>query len=111
MGKLEEKRDAASAGRRLSKGDVAVDATPVKMQVVLHVYDLGTDNVGSSLLQKVNGHALVSHPPSQPLSQPLSQPASQPASRSASQPASERASHSQPASQPASQPEKGDYSE
>lgn len=26
---------------------------------MLHVYDLGTDNVGSSLLQKVNGHKLV----------------------------------------------------
>ena len=31
---------ASSAGRRLSKGDVAVDATPVKMQVVLHVWSM-----------------------------------------------------------------------
>lgn len=45
-------------GRRISTGDKTVDATPVKMWAVLHVYDLGTDNVGSSLLQKVNGHAL-----------------------------------------------------
>lgn len=45
-------------GRRVSTGDKKIDATPLKMAVVLHVYDLGTDNVGSSLLQKVNGHAL-----------------------------------------------------
>ena len=46
-------------GRRVSMGDVELDSTPLKMEVVLHVYDLGTDNVGSSLLQKVNGHKLV----------------------------------------------------
>jgi hypothetical protein len=49
-------------GRRVSMGNAELDATPLKMQVVLHVYDLGTDNVGSSLLQKVNGHALVCTP-------------------------------------------------
>ena len=49
-------------GRRVSMGNAELDATPLKMQVVLHVYDLGTDNVGSSLLQKVNGHALVGTP-------------------------------------------------
>ena len=45
-------------GRRFSQGDPERDAALVRVPVKIHVYDLGTDNFGSSLLRTLNTHSL-----------------------------------------------------